>query len=283
LGSFVFVFQNFCVPQGTRIEGFGHSFVVARNKGGTIILDTQEFPPLKGFKTFLEAYLPHDEVGSLKRVVGTAVNRGCGAYTIASAAWVYAQLMLHADKPFGLPPDPKALYQYYLKSKNILNEVQVLLTNVSYPVSPAPQARDGVHPLTGCPLISFGGFICLNVQFVFSHDPGNPRERAALALLPHLKSDLQRVVETADPSLITALVVSASVAYAHDWQDLAYLASLPMRISMQTFYNRATRHELPESFVYNLTFLQEYIPAMVQLLDTRPNRRRGSDIRPRRR
>jgi hypothetical protein len=106
-GSFVFVFQNFCVPQGTRIEGFGHSFVVARNKGATIILDCQEVPPLKGFKTFLEAYLPHDEVGSLKRVVGTAVNRGCGAYTIASAAWVYAQLMLHADKPFGLPPTPK--------------------------------------------------------------------------------------------------------------------------------------------------------------------------------
>lgn len=179
LGSFVFVFQNFCVPQGTRIEGFGHSFVVARNKGGTIILDPQEVPPLKGFKTFLEAYLPHDEVGSLKRVVGTAVNRGCGAYTIASAAWVYAQLMLHADKPFGLPPDPKALYQYYLKSKNILNDVQVLLTKVSDPGFPAPQARDGVHPLTGCPLISFGGVICLNVQFFLvmtpaTHEKGLP-------------------------------------------------------------------------------------------------------------
>lgn len=113
--------------------------------------------------------------------------------------------------------------------------------------------------------------------------PSNFRRDEALQLLPHLLSDLNRVLAKKDPCLITPAIVSAMVAYAHGWDELTYFSQVPVRVSMQTFYNQVTRQKLPATFVYNLVFNQDYIVTILRLLKTRPGRRRGRDIRPRRR
>lgn len=208
------------------------------------VADPKHPPTALQLVEFLAAYLPDDEVLLSPLLAGGSKYSGCAMFSAVGFAHIVKDMA--AGRPLTFPAnndllagiDPTAL-------RSLLKAVILSLDSF-----PAIFDCTGTHPLTG---------------------EAYPREirRGSGSFPSQARADLWRAFEAGDSKVLTTYCYPPIVGFLLGWPPVAWVRPL-RQLSLITFLTMALHSNLPDSFLFRITYDHDHTKKLTQLMKRRP-------------